>query len=204
MARLDDDLDRLLKLAKTRPDEPAILAKLGALHEQRNEFVDALGVYGRAVALNPRNLDAWCRQGFCFMRLFKLKPALETFDFVLQMDARHLDAIYGRAICLETMGAHDEAIALMEHAIAVAPDNPNIYPFRAYLLDRRSSTSATGSLGGQMLESGLGADGAVSAMIREALARTGGNVSETARLTGMTRSQVNYWLKRNRPADVQS
>ena len=133
MARLDNELDGLLKLAQTRPEEPAVLAKLGALYEQRNEFVDALGVYGRAVALNPRNLDAWCRQGFCFMRLFKLKPAIETFEFVLQMDARHLDAIYGRAICMETMGAHDEAIALMEHAIALAPDNPNIYPFRAYL-----------------------------------------------------------------------
>ncbi len=134
MSRLDDDLDRLLKQAKTRPDDPALLARLGATYEQRNEFIDALGCYSRLVAANPRNLDAWARQGFCFMRLFKLKPAIETFDFVLQMDARHLDAIYGKSICLETMGSHEAAIALMEQAIAIAPDNPNTYPFRAYLL----------------------------------------------------------------------
>jgi transcriptional regulator with GAF, ATPase, and Fis domain len=34
-------------------------------------------------------------------------------------------------------------------------------------------------------------------MIRAALERTGGNVSAAAKLAGMTRSQVNYWLKQN-------
>ena len=118
-------------------------------------------------------------------------------------NVRELENIVERGVIL----ADDELPIDVHHLMTEADRDADAEggdPFRAYLLDRRSSTSATGSLGGQMLESGLGADGAVSAMIREALARTGGNVSETARLTGMTRSQVNYWLKRNRPADVQS
>jgi transcriptional regulator with GAF, ATPase, and Fis domain len=118
-------------------------------------------------------------------------------------NVRELENIVERGVIL----ADDDLPIDVHHLMTEADRDADAEggdPFRAYLLDRRSSTSATGSLGGQMLESGLGADGAVSAMIREALARTGGNVSETARLTGMTRSQVNYWLKRNRPADVQS
>lgn len=133
MAKLDDELARLKRLAAMRPNDASLQAKLGAIHEQKNQFLEAIGCYSICVGANPQDLAAWARLGFCFMRLFKLKEAVETFDFVLQMDPRHLDAIYGRAVCLENLGDHVSAAEAMERAVAIAPDNPTIYPFRAYL-----------------------------------------------------------------------
>ena len=133
MARLDDELRRLTRQAKGRPRDAALQAKLGALNEQKNAFVEAIICYTNCVGINSQDLAAWSRLGFCFMRLFKLKEAIETFDFVLQMDDRHLDSIYGRALCLENLGDPVAASAAMERAVDIAPDNPNIYPFRAYL-----------------------------------------------------------------------
>ena len=133
MAKLDDELARLKRLVAMRPKDASLQAKLGAIHEQKNEFLEAIGCYSVCVGANPQDLAAWARLGFCFMRLFKLKEAVETFDFVLQMDPRHLDAIYGRAVCLENLGDHVAAAEAMERAVAIAPDNSTIYPFRAYL-----------------------------------------------------------------------
>ena len=134
MAHLDLELVSLENRLTARPDDRALLAQLGAVHEQRNEYADALGIYARIVTADPGNLDAWARQGYCFMQLFMFRAALETFDFVLGIDPLHVDALYRKALCLETTGAHAQAVALMARAVALAPDNPTVYPFYAYLL----------------------------------------------------------------------
>jgi predicted O-linked N-acetylglucosamine transferase (SPINDLY family) len=133
MGRLDDELKHWKREAQRRPGDAAVQEKLAAVHEARNEFVDAIGCYSQCVAANQHNMQAWARLGFCFLRLFKLKEALDTFDFVLQLAPTHLDSMYGRAVCLETMGDQVSAIAQAEAAVAVAPDNPNLYPFLAYM-----------------------------------------------------------------------
>ncbi|MBL8384830.1 MAG: glycosyltransferase [Burkholderiales bacterium] len=108
-------------------------ARQGAAHEKNNEFVEAIACYGSAIAANQHDLNSWARVGYCMMRLFKLKEALDTFDFVLAIDPRHVDAMYGRAACLESLGDHVAALAAADAVVAAAPDNPTVYPFRAYL-----------------------------------------------------------------------
>jgi predicted O-linked N-acetylglucosamine transferase (SPINDLY family) len=134
MSRLDEERDRVRQLVERNPADLGLKARLGAIHEQRNEFMDAIGCYSAVVAVDMHNLDVWSRLGFCFMRLFKLDEALETFGFVLGMNPDHLDSLYGRAVCLENKGDHAQALEVIEHAVKVAPDNPNLYPFRAYLI----------------------------------------------------------------------
>jgi two-component system response regulator HydG len=116
-------------------------------------------------------------------------------------NVRELENIVERGVILA-----DEDLPIDVHHLMTEADRDEDGeggdPFRAYLLDRPDPSASDSALGGKMLESGLGADGAISAMIHEALSRTRGNVSEAARLTGMTRSQVNYWLRRNRKATV--
>ena len=133
MAHLDLELVNLQTRVAARPEDRELLLQLGAVHEQRHEYADALGVYARIVTADPGDLDAWARQGYCFMQLFMFRAALDTFDFVLAVDRRHIDALYRKAVCLETTGAHAQALELMARVVALAPDNPVVYPFYAYL-----------------------------------------------------------------------
>ncbi len=133
MARLDEELAHLKQLVQKHPDNMLLQMKLGRLYESRNEFLEAIGAYSQCVSADQNNLDAWARTGYCLMHLFKLKESIETFHFVQQMNPRHLDAIYGQAIVMETLGDHAGAIAQMDHAIEVAPEVPNLYTYRAYL-----------------------------------------------------------------------
>ena len=43
MAKLDDELARLKRLVAMRPNDASLHAKLGAIHEQKNKFLEVIG-----------------------------------------------------------------------------------------------------------------------------------------------------------------
>ena len=68
--------------------------------------------------------------------------------------------------------------------------------FRAFVLIHNQSMPSN-AIGEQLLESGLSKTEIDDALIGAALARSHGNVINAAKLTGMSRSQINYWVNKN-------
>jgi two-component system, NtrC family, response regulator HydG len=110
-------------------------------------------------------------------------------------NVRELENIVERGVILADEGMPIDLPHLLTEADRIAGEAVGD-PFREFLL-KETRSGRGDSLGSAMLDSGLSADGAVNQMIRAALERTGGNVSAAAKLAGMTRSQVNYWLRQN-------
>ncbi|WP_062786759.1 sigma-54-dependent Fis family transcriptional regulator [Novosphingobium capsulatum] len=81
-------------------------------------------------------------------------------------------------------------------------------PFSAYVMDRiRRGASglpeASDRIDALLLDARLTRDEVVDRLIGATLVATSNNVTETARRLGMTRSQVNYWLRGQRGASSQ-
>jgi predicted O-linked N-acetylglucosamine transferase (SPINDLY family) len=133
MAKIDDEIAKVEKMLKKQPKDAALWLLLGRLHRNNNKFMPAINSFTQCVAIDRECYKAWLYIGFCFLDLFKLKEALETFSFVLQMQPREDEAVFGCAIVQESLGNHADALALLDHAIALAPDNAKLYPFRASL-----------------------------------------------------------------------
>ncbi|HEY4375190.1 MAG TPA: glycosyltransferase [Burkholderiales bacterium] len=121
------------KLLAEQPGDAQRWFLLGRLYRRNNRFADSIVAFTRCVALDLQNLEAWSLMGFSFLDMFKMKQALETFAFILQMDPKNAGAVFGCALAQELMGNQAEAIDLIDHAVALDPANHKLYPLRAYL-----------------------------------------------------------------------
>lgn len=73
-------------------------------------------------------------------------------------------------------------------------------PFKEFLVST-THKARPNAMGEQLLDAGLTSTEIVDCMIEAALERTDENISEAARILGMTRSQLNYWIKQKRNGD---
>lgn len=121
------------KLLAANPADADRWFLLGRLLRRNNQFPDSIIAFTRCVALDLQNLEAWSLMGFSFLDMFKMKEALETFAFILQMEPSNAGAVFGCALAQEMMGNQAEAIELIDHAVALDPTNHKLYPLRAYL-----------------------------------------------------------------------
>lgn len=113
-------------------------------------------------------------------------------------NVREMENLIERAVILANDG---EVIDI--HHLGLANSSPDDgsgqidNPFWSFVLDNvRGATSA--SIEDTLLELNLSRDELVDHLIEGALRRAGGNVTDAAQSIGMTRSQMNYWLRQNK------
>ena len=133
MSKIDVEIAKQEKLIAKHPDDAAQWFMLGRLQRRNNAFTEAIVAFTRCVALDPEHFDAWAMMGFSFLDLFKMKEALECFVFILQMQPTRADAVFGCALAQDLLGNHADALEFIDHAVALDPGNPKLYPLRAYL-----------------------------------------------------------------------
>lgn len=133
MSNIDIEITKQEKLLAADQGNPAHWFRMGRLRRRNNQFTESIICFSRCVALDSANLEAWAMMGFSFLDLFKMKEALETFAFVLTMAPTRADAVFGCALAQDLLGNHEDAVAMIDHAVALEPGNPKLYPLRAYL-----------------------------------------------------------------------
>ncbi|MDB5807288.1 MAG: Tetratricopeptide 2 [Betaproteobacteria bacterium] len=133
MSQIEARIAKQEKLVAKHPGNAEHWSMLGRLRRRNNQFAESIIAFTQCVALDSARLDAWSQMGFSFLDMFKLKEALETFAFVLQMEPSRAEAVFGCALAQEMMGNHADALELIDHAVALEPTNPKLYPLRAYL-----------------------------------------------------------------------
>jgi predicted O-linked N-acetylglucosamine transferase (SPINDLY family) len=133
MSNLEAEIGKQEKLVAKHPGDASHWFMLGRLRRRNNQFTEAIVSFTRCVALDPEHLEAWSLMGFSFLDLFKMKEALECFVFILQMQPSRAEAVFGCALAQEMLGNHADAMEFIDHAVALEPTNPKLYPLRAYL-----------------------------------------------------------------------
>jgi tetratricopeptide (TPR) repeat protein len=119
----DDALMRLRAAAAAFPHSPAILSSLGLLHEEREEWAEALAAHDAALVLVPTHRDALLGRAIALSNLLRRDDAIAAADRLIELGNWFLaQAHYWRAWNLFHLERYAEARVDADAAKAGAAD----------------------------------------------------------------------------------
>ncbi len=133
---------RLRGILMTNPGDLDALIQLGNLCYDNRKFQDAVDWYGRALAIDPKNVNVRTDRGTSYWNLGQADAAIAEFRKSLEVNASHAQTLYNLGVVLLN-GKNDvqEARKAWETLLAT---NPN-YPDRAKLQQQLASLSGAAS-----------------------------------------------------------
>eukprot|EP01114_Cavostelium_apophysatum_P004221 TRINITY_DN1439_c0_g2_i1.p1 TRINITY_DN1439_c0_g2~~TRINITY_DN1439_c0_g2_i1.p1 ORF type:complete len:1096 (-),score=375.65 TRINITY_DN1439_c0_g2_i1:61-3174(-) len=127
VTRASDYFDNVLKA--NPKNVPALLGK-GCIYFNKGSYDEALKCYRTVLLTNPHcSASVRLGLGLCYYRLNKKEPARLSFERVLQLDHRNVEAMVGLAIIeLNTEGPKSipKAVKLFKQAFELNPQNPMV------------------------------------------------------------------------------
>jgi tetratricopeptide (TPR) repeat protein len=120
-------LDQYLALARDRTDDLKFEAyqMRGLIHAQLRENAEAIEALTRALLLND-DCDTRNRRGWVFLAVNSPSQALADFDRVLGRQARHADALCGRAHALVQLKEPEQAVKDAEQSLKEGKPTPRL------------------------------------------------------------------------------
>lgn len=109
------------------------LWKAGQLDEAEGELV-------RSTTLNDQSIKTWINLARVRLDRKEFDSALEAADKAGTIDAQSSDALHQRGRALDGLNRGDEAVATLQQARSLSPDNGYIANTLGYLLLRRGQT----------------------------------------------------------------
>ena len=97
------------------------LTLLGIIAAQSNRAQEAEELFGRAVAVNPRDVLTHINRGLALQELQRLDGALASYERAIKLNPDYPDAHFNRGSALQELGRLDEALASYERAIWLDP-----------------------------------------------------------------------------------
>ncbi len=137
----DTDLTRALRgFDRLRVVDAPTLASLGHVKLRREEFSAALPLLRRAVAADTACARTWSDLGYALIMIEDLENAMITLDRALVLDPTLAVAWYNRGLMNFHAQRWEEAVADLQEAARLAPDNPSIAEVlqRAILMVQRN------------------------------------------------------------------
>lgn len=101
---------------------------LGLSLNKAKRFEEALTAFRTTLEHDPKHADAWAELGQALVQSGTSEnEALDAFDQALALNPDHVGALNQKAMVEFACGRTDEAFTLMQHAIAAAPQLPELY-----------------------------------------------------------------------------
>ncbi len=94
---------------------------LAHCHENKNEFVAAIGEYEKALAMDAKDAAIYNNLGTVYLRLDRLSEAADAFRRALIVDPRDVRSLNNLAFCLIKEGKTKDARELFEKALEIDP-----------------------------------------------------------------------------------
>jgi Flp pilus assembly protein TadD len=101
--------------------------KLGNEHTRAGHFAEALAAYEEAIAINPRDVDAYYNKGVVLDELKRYEEAIEAYEGVIGLNPQYTDAYNNKGIALDELKRYEEAIRCYEQAIGLNPQYADAY-----------------------------------------------------------------------------
>jgi len=89
----------------------------GNLKADAGNWTDAVNSYSQAIALDPRNEQAYCKRGIAQQNLKNYRGAVLDFSKAIYLDNSDAAAFYGRGMCYYYMGSKDHCCLDLTKAI---------------------------------------------------------------------------------------
>ena len=81
----------------------------GQDYMEKGEFVKAIEVMEKAIALDPSCIDSWLKIGQCYEKLGKYEKALSYYERALELDPSRVEIRYSLGVSLQLLGLQREA-----------------------------------------------------------------------------------------------
>jgi len=135
---LDEALQKLDTLA-AEPSEPAGVEYLrGMVFYQQGKMVEAAAAFAKAVAQDPKNLEAMQMEGVSLFRAGKPAQAVPLLEQAHRsVPDANVDPNYVLGLCYLDTGRYDDARRAFASQYGFAPDSPPAYLLAARMLMRR-------------------------------------------------------------------
>ena len=86
-------------------------------------FLEAIGYFDIALAIDPENVNAFIGKGMCHILLDDVKQAIKRFNRVLEIDPKNTDALIFKGHMLCRLDKYEDVIAYYDAIIAIEPKN---------------------------------------------------------------------------------
>ncbi len=122
--------------AQLGPDDTMVWSDIARFRRGSADAGGALAAAERAVALDPRNVEALILSGAIMRDRYGLVAALPWYDRALAVQPDNLDAMLDRAATLGDMGRARDMLEQTRAVLAVAPNHPRAFYLQAVLAAR--------------------------------------------------------------------
>ena len=107
---MDSTIKALEEQAAQNPSDPQPLLMLANAFYDHQRFQEAVGWYQKALALDPKNVNAQTDLGTAYFNLGRAQDALAAYKKSLEIDPTHQPTIFN-SIIVNLEGTHDIAAA---------------------------------------------------------------------------------------------
>jgi len=116
------------------PRNEQALELRGLLAADRADYPAAIRDFRRLVGAHPDDAVLMSQLGMLYLAARQPREAVRRFTRALEIDAEHFPSIRGRSDALISIGDHERALADLERAHAVRPDDTGVLNNLAWLL----------------------------------------------------------------------
>ncbi len=116
------------------PDNPAGLEMRGLLAVGRQDMAAAIRDFRRLVAQRPDDPTLLGQLGMLYIAAHQPRKAIERFNRALEVDDEHFASRRGRSDAQISIGNHEAALADLEVALTLKPDDTGVLNNLAWLL----------------------------------------------------------------------
>lgn len=96
--------------------------RYGMILRKIGKYDEAIESYDRSLVLAPHNAEAWYNKGNLYMEdIHDMESAIKSYKRALEIDEKHVDALYSLAGALAMSGKKHESIEWSDKAIQIYP-----------------------------------------------------------------------------------
>jgi tetratricopeptide (TPR) repeat protein len=135
---LDEAQQKLDTLAAELPEAMGVEYLRGMVFYQQGKMVEATTAFAKAVAQDPKNLEAMQMEGVSLFRVGKPAEAVPLLEQAHRsVPNANVDPNYVLGLCYMDTGRYDDARRAFANQYGFAPDSPPAYLLAARMLLRR-------------------------------------------------------------------
>jgi tetratricopeptide (TPR) repeat protein len=116
--------ESLAQYVRLRPTDEHPYLLLGLINGREGKFKDAILMFGKAIAVNPRSAKAYSDRGVAKGAMGNVKESIKDFDKAIALDPRYADAYRNRGIARESLKDFSAACTDWRVAAALGQDDP--------------------------------------------------------------------------------
>jgi tetratricopeptide (TPR) repeat protein len=116
-------MDIWLQGLSIAPNNELLLLRYGQLKYESEEFLDAINIFSKSIAINPSKFNGWYWRGLSYKKLREYELAKEDFIKATQLNPEDINPIIHLARTYESLGEWEFALKEYQRVLYLKPEH---------------------------------------------------------------------------------